>query len=172
MTSEPPVVSKKSPSKLDQLMASDASALARGNSVRFQVALHLMYLRRFREWSQARLAGEMKTSQSAVARIEGGEENVSADTVERAINALNGRLTLSISPSEMHFPRLRPWWEMAEGGVISTTPFVDKGMVSRRDSDDSHRVLNAWISGENTLTNTAINALLGDVTNGKTQAAE
>ncbi len=101
---EPPVLSDASLSKLDYVVASDEFRLARENSVRMLLALHLLYLRRFRKWSQVKLARKMHTSQSAVARMEGGEENFSADTVERAITALDGRFSVSISPKEMHFP--------------------------------------------------------------------
>jgi hypothetical protein len=59
----------------------------------------------------------MGTSQPHVARIEAGEDNLTADTVERYITALNGRLYISIAPAEMDLPRLAPWWENAVSTV-------------------------------------------------------
>jgi transcriptional regulator with XRE-family HTH domain len=63
--------------------------------------------------SQARLAKKAGTSQSAIARIESGEENATETTVERLVNALDGRLRVSIAPAE--YPAAPPhiWWKSA-----------------------------------------------------------
>jgi transcriptional regulator with XRE-family HTH domain len=161
MTSEPPVVSKKSPSKLEQLMAGDDFRLAWNNSVRFQLARQLLHLRRFRKWSQARLAKEMKTSQSAVARIEGAEENFSADTVERAVTALHGCFAVSIHPAEMYFPTMPAWWELAADGIASTSTIPLKG-IHHNDEDGTLKVVAGWIGDRKSLpVETTPVALLG-----------
>jgi hypothetical protein len=59
----------------------------------------------------------MGTSQSAIARIEGAEENITIGTLQRLLGALKGRLQVSIAPEEMHIARPRPWWEMYDVSV-------------------------------------------------------
>lgn len=64
--------------------------------------------------SQSDVAEAMGTSQSAIARMESARENMTLDTVERFVVALDGRFHVSIPPSE-HSPQpKRPWWELAE----------------------------------------------------------
>ena len=88
--------------------------LALDNDALLQVAENLIYLRKHRGLTQQVLAGKMGTSQAKVARIEGGRENVTLRTLEKAVVALEGRLALSIAPAELHFPRLPSWWSMAD----------------------------------------------------------
>lgn len=82
------------------------------NDVRFHVARNILHLRRYRELSQKALAELMGTSQSAVARIEGGSENITLDTLQRLIDALRGRFHVVIQPAEnsVSWSR-RGWWE-------------------------------------------------------------
>jgi transcriptional regulator with XRE-family HTH domain len=84
--------------------------LALDNDALFQVAENLIYLRRHRKLTQAKLARKMGTSQAKVARIEGGRENVTLRTLEKAVVALEGRLSLSISPAELELPKAQSWW--------------------------------------------------------------
>jgi transcriptional regulator with XRE-family HTH domain len=94
--------------------------LALDNDALFQVAENLIYLRKHRGLTQQALAKKMGTSQAKVARIEGGRENVTLRTLERAVVALGGRLALSIAPAELHFPRLPSWWSMPDAvGAVS-----------------------------------------------------
>lgn len=88
--------------------------LALDNDALFQVAESLIYLRKHRRLTQATLAKKMGTSQAKVARIEGGRENVTLRTLEKAVVALEGRLAFSIAPAELYFPRLPSWWSMPE----------------------------------------------------------
>ena len=88
--------------------------LALDNDALFQVAENLIYLRKHRKLTQQSLARKMGTSQAKVARIEGGRENVTLRTLEKAVAALEGRLSLSIAPAELHFPRLPSWWGVAD----------------------------------------------------------
>lgn len=60
--------------------------------------------------SQAEVARAMHTSQSAVARIESAQENITLDTLERLINTLNGRLHISIPPHEWATTQAPAWW--------------------------------------------------------------
>jgi transcriptional regulator with XRE-family HTH domain len=150
MTSEPRVVSDGSPSQLEKLYETDEFRLAWENSVKFQLSRQLLYLRRFRDWSQARVAREMGSSQSAVARIESGEENVTADTLERHIKALKGRFSVSIAPQEMPLPRWKPWWEVAaESGTSSSTTDWRVLFLAWRSDGATERV--AAVLGRSTL---------------------
>jgi DNA-binding XRE family transcriptional regulator len=114
MTNEPAVVSDGSRSPLDEAIDDPKLRLAWDNDVRFHVSRNLVHLRRYREMSQATLAKTIGTSQSAIARIESGEENVTETTVERIITALDGRFMVSIAPAE--YPVWAPpnhlWWQM------------------------------------------------------------
>jgi transcriptional regulator with XRE-family HTH domain len=108
---------------LGTLFSNDSElGLSWDNAVRFQLSRQLVMLRKYRGWSQAKVARLAGTSQSHVARLESGEENFSADTAERFIVALEGRFDVSISPKEMHLPRWQPWWEMHAAGFYSATP--------------------------------------------------
>lgn len=89
--------------------------LAWDNQVKFHVSRQLLHLRRYRDKSQGWLAKEIKSSQSAIARIEGGDENITLDTVERIVVALNGRLQIAIPPAELSSSRRSSWWELLEG---------------------------------------------------------
>jgi transcriptional regulator with XRE-family HTH domain len=62
----------------------------------------------------------MGTSQSAIARIESGEENITLDTLERLVLALKGRFLVSITPEEMAVQQMRSWWN-TESQPISTS---------------------------------------------------
>ena len=89
--------------------------LALDNDALFQVAESVICLRRYRGLTQQALARRMGTSQAKVARIEGGKENVTLKTLERAVGALDGRLGLSIAPAELDVPKVPRWWDSDEG---------------------------------------------------------
>ena len=104
--------------------------LALDNDALFQVAENLIYLRKHRKLTQATLAKKMGTSQAKVARIEGGRENVTLRTLERAVVALEGRLSLSVSPAELGLPRAPSWWSEADEAHSSyrlQVPHVARG---------------------------------------------
>ena len=73
----------------------------------------------------------MNTSQAKVARIEGGRENVTLRTLEKAIVALEGRLGLSIAPAELISPDCPDWWSMA--GVVVPIPLQASLHPHRRE---------------------------------------
>jgi transcriptional regulator with XRE-family HTH domain len=54
----------------------------------------------------------MNTSQSAIARIESGQENITLDTIQRLVGALGGRFEVSIYPRELSPRQRTPWWEV------------------------------------------------------------
>jgi len=107
----PEVLPRSSSSSLAGLFNSPEFGLSWDNNVRHQVSRHLLHLRRFRGDTQADVAREMGTSQSAVAQIETGEGNFTAITLERMISALRGRFLVSILPEEFGFTRPASWWE-------------------------------------------------------------
>jgi len=69
--------------------------------------------------SQAEVAGLMHTSQSKVARIEGGDENITLNTLKKLAVGLRGRLRLAIEPMELVFPSVPTWWEAISLGLAS-----------------------------------------------------
>lgn len=116
-TSGPEVVRlRRSISPLAKAYQSPEFALAWDNDIRFHVAQNIVHLRRHRKESQISLAKLMHTSQSAIARMEGGSENVTLDTLQRLVVALKGRFHIFIQPEEM--PVMwdrRGWWAQTDG---------------------------------------------------------
>jgi len=110
------------PRALSELARQPEVRLALDNDALFQVAENMIYLRKHRKLTQATLARKMGTSQAKVARIEGGRENVTLRTLEKAVLALEGRLGLSIAPAEFYFPGLPSWWSMADA-VGADSPY-------------------------------------------------
>src|SRR5579862_636232 len=104
------VISRSSLSPLSDLYTSEAFKSEWANDVRFHLADNAIHLRKYRRMSQTDVAKAMGTSQSAIARIENGLENVTADTVERLARSMRGRFFVSIYPQEVSF-NARNWWE-------------------------------------------------------------
>jgi len=90
--------------------------LAWDNNAAFHLAENVLHLRRYRQVTQAVVADKMGTSQGKIARIEGGDENVTLSTVTRIAEALDGRLRLSIEPREHKFLCLPNWWDCIHNG--------------------------------------------------------
>jgi DNA-binding XRE family transcriptional regulator len=109
------------------------------NDVRFHVARNLLHLRRHREWSQDAVAKATKTSQSAIARIESGQENMTLDTLQRLVVALNGRFQISIQPQEYFCCLQRPWWEIGDSGSGWTVV----GVMARRGTQTDQVIIGA-----------------------------
>jgi len=132
------VESVPSSSLLAELYASEAFRLASDNDIAFHVANNAIRLRKFRSLSQSEVAIAMKTSQSKVARIEGGDDNITLKTLVKVVNALKGRLRLSIEPKELHLPRFPQWWDMVGANLHSDSAWnmklvhvIDKGNETR-----------------------------------------
>ena len=135
------VLSRPSSSRLAEAYKSDEFIDEWSNNVRFHVARNLLHLRRYRQMSQATVAQAVGTSQSAIARIESGQENITMDTLGRLIVALKGRFHVSIPPRESAPPPVRPWWEANEsvvnpwnvvGYVVRHVPQADRLIVGER----------------------------------------
>lgn len=105
------VVSGPSTSRLAELYRTDEFKDSWANDIPFHVARNLFHLRRYRRMSQVDLAKIVNTSQSAIARIESGQENITLDTVGRLANALGGRFEVAIRPRELTPQQRKPWWE-------------------------------------------------------------
>ncbi|MEO8097809.1 MAG: helix-turn-helix transcriptional regulator [Acidobacteriota bacterium] len=108
------------------------------NDIRFHVARNLVYLRRCRELSQKSVAGGARTSQSAIARIESGQENLTVDTLQRIVRALDGRFFISIHPNEHYFETPAHWW-IAAG--MEDQPWTYHGMITGNDGERELAVL-------------------------------
>lgn len=118
--------------------------LALDNNAFLRVAENVIYLRRYRELTQEALAKRVKTSQAAIARVEGACENVTLRTLEKIVTALEGRLQLSISPAEVHLPTLPNWWDLIAHGIDADQPYAC-AFVLKQERDPVH-VGAGWIS--------------------------
>ena len=61
-----------------------------------EIAYQILKLRKKKKLSQLQLAKKVGTKQSNIARIEGGRQNFSIDTLEKIAVALKGRLTINL----------------------------------------------------------------------------
>lgn len=64
---------------------------------RFQAVSQLIEARRKQGYTQNQLALKLRTHQSAVARLESGEENLTLDLLEKFATALKSKVTILIS---------------------------------------------------------------------------
>lgn len=110
-SSEAEVLLRSSSSPLAEVYKTEEFKNEWANDIRFHVARNLLHLRRCRNMSQTAVGKAMGTSQSAVARIESAQENITLDTLQRLTIALKGRFQVSISPQEYQIQERRPWWE-------------------------------------------------------------
>jgi transcriptional regulator with XRE-family HTH domain len=131
------VVSRCSPSPLAEIYKSEAFRKEWANNVRFHVAENLLHLRRFRQLSQAKLGELVGTSQSAIARIESGQENITMDTLERLVMGLDGRFWVSIHPPEYAPPQVWPWWEAA----LASGPWNLVRVIAARRTDQTDQAV-------------------------------
>ena len=105
------VLSRPSSSPLAEVYRTKEFRNEWANNVQSHVARNLLHLRRYRRMSQARVGEAMGTSQSAIARIESAQENITLDTLQRLVVALDGRFYVSIVPQEYPAKQELPWWE-------------------------------------------------------------
>jgi transcriptional regulator with XRE-family HTH domain len=113
MTTSAPELAKSIPSSspLADLYKTEQFRAEWANDVAFHVARNVLHLRRYRRMSQSAVAVAMGTSQSAIARIESAQENITLDTLQRLTEALDGRFYVSIYPWEHPMRTPSPWWE-------------------------------------------------------------
>src|SRR6266851_8925936 len=113
------------------------------NDISFHVAQNAIRLRKFRRQSQASVARAMGTSQSAVARIEGEDENITLRTLKRLVEALSGRIRFAIEPAEANLPRWPDWWHMVAAGISASQPYVFRGAAEKIDVS-GHHIAAGW----------------------------
>ena len=130
------VLSRPSSSQLADAYKTEEFVNEWTNDVQFHVARNVLNLRRYRRMSQASVA--IGTSQSAIARIESGQENITMDTLRRIVVALKGRLQVSIPPQECARHQVRPWWE-ANGPAVNTWNLV--GWAAREGHQKDQLIL-------------------------------
>ncbi|HEY8054956.1 MAG TPA: helix-turn-helix transcriptional regulator [Terriglobales bacterium] len=130
------VESRNSPSPLLELYRSPEFQLKWDNQVAYHVSDNLLHLRLFRGMSQSEVAEVARTSQSAIARVESGEANVTLGTLERLVEALRGRFIVSIEPAEHPCPRLPAWWKQPWSFTSSSNLQFVGYAVSKDDQGD------------------------------------
>ena len=143
------IVSRPSSSRLTDLYKTKEFANEWANDVRFHVGQNILHLRKYRGMSQAKLAAAAGTSQSAIARIENGYENVTLDTVERIVVVLEGRFKIALVPQEFPIEMCRPWWEATPTPIHGD--WVCVGATLSRESD-ADRLMAGWERRRNILT--------------------
>lgn len=163
LTSEPTVISRES--IFNTTLRTSGLRREWDNDVKFHISRHLLHLRRFRKMSQSRLAKEIGASQSQIARIESGEENITASTVERIVNALDGRFDVSIPPKELAVARGGLWWNNTER-VDTTWSLVGIEFNQGTDTQEVRITVGRPFHG-NTLQSTMVDdAIAGGENNG------
>ena len=129
---EPPVVSlPNSVTGMTKAYNSHEFGLSWDNDIEFHVAQNAIILRKLRGACQAEIAKKMGTSQSAVARIEAGDHNITLRKLKRLVSALSGRIRFAIEPEEVHFPQQRPWWQRLN--LASPTAWALRAEAQRSD---------------------------------------
>ena len=117
---------------MNEILATDADRLEWQNSARYHVSRQLLYLRKVQGLRQADVAKAAGMSQPQIARIESGEENITWDSTERLVNAMNGRLIVAIPPADHPFPKIRTnWWQSTSSGwkPILTAVHKDRALA-------------------------------------------
>lgn len=130
------VVSGPSNSRLADLYKTAEFATEWANDVPFHVARNILHLRRHRGWSQSTLAKAVGTSQSAIARMENGHENITMDTLQRLVHALDGRFYISIAPKEFSVRQGPPWWEF-----LHEKPWMVTSWISSRGTESDRLIV-------------------------------
>lgn len=130
------VVSARSRSRSEAVFATDSFRRDWENDVPFDAA-NLVHLRRCRGWSQARVAKLIGTSQSAIARIENEDGNITLNTLQRLATAMKARLRLSFPPEEIAMPPAPAWWSSLPGSLkgcwtVKGVVFQDNGAAGRK----------------------------------------
>ena len=138
------VASSRSPSQAVGVYESPAFRLAWDNDIAFHVAENAILLRKFREKSQAEIAVEMGTSQSAVARIESGDDNITLGKLNRLVEALKGRIRFTIEPEEIAVPRWPHWTTLIESGLGAVSEWDLKAAEMRLVGTGERIVVGAW----------------------------
>jgi transcriptional regulator with XRE-family HTH domain len=148
------VLSRSSSSPLTEIYQTEEFKNEWANDVRFHVARHLLHLRRYRNMSQIAVGKAMGTSQSAIARIESAQENITLDTLERLTVALKGRFQVSIFPQEYKTPERRPWWDLI--GARRNKPWTVVQMAGKRGAQLDEVLIHLERAHELKIANTLV----------------
>jgi transcriptional regulator with XRE-family HTH domain len=135
------VVSRPSNSRLTDLYGTREFQTEWANEVQFHVARNLLHLRRYRNMTQDELADAANTSQSAIARIESGQENITLETFRKLVTALRGRFYVSVPPEEYPPVLRRPWWEAASSTLGGAGHWQLVGFLSGSTANANHVLL-------------------------------
>ena len=95
----------------------------------------------------------MGTSQSAIARMESAQENITLDTLQRLVVALDGRFYVSIQPRDFPPRTLHPWWE-AKAHTFTLGDWNVKAMASGKIGNTDNLLL--WCDRQNQPTTVTI----------------
>ena len=121
-----------------------------------QVAVNAIRLRKLRGYSQVGVARAMGTSQAKVARIEGGDENITLRTLRRLAVALKGRIRIAVEPEELYVPTLPAWRHMAETDLSAGQQWRMRGVAvthkigAQNDDAPAQGVAVIWTTGQTT----------------------
>jgi ribosome-binding protein aMBF1 (putative translation factor) len=80
-------------------------AVRRRSAERSRLVADLTALRRAAGLSQTEIAARMRTSQSAVARLEAGEADIRMSTLERYAAAIGSQITWQVKSHDEHAPQ-------------------------------------------------------------------
>jgi transcriptional regulator with XRE-family HTH domain len=133
-------------SPLTKVYESPEFRLSWDNEISYHVANNAVRLRKLRRSSQLRVARAMGTSQSHIARIEGGDDNITLRTLKRLATALGGRIRFALEPKELAFPRLPAWWDAIDYGMAAGQALELRLIVSD-DNGAAQRVVAGWTTG-------------------------
>ena len=133
------VVSRASSSPLAEVYKTEEFKNEWANDLRFHIARNLLHLRRHRRMSQSAVGEAAGTSQSAVARIESAQENITLETLQRLVVAMRGRFYVSIYPQECPFNQPVPWWEAL--GAANDNPGSVKGYIAKSGATSDRLVV-------------------------------
>jgi transcriptional regulator len=131
---------------LSELARKPDVALALDNNAFLRLAENIIYLRRYRGLTQQALAKKVKTSQAAVARMEGARENITLRTLEKVVSALDGRLQFAIAPAEVHLPMLPNWWDLISSHRIDARVPYTCTVIAKQEGSPL-RVGAGWVAG-------------------------
>lgn len=90
----------------------------------------------------------MGTSQSKVARIESGDENITIRSLKRLVSALGGRIRFGFEPKEVRLPHVPNWWDVVGTGLDSDCAWTLKAVVTD-DDGTQQRAVAGWTTNSN-----------------------
>lgn len=99
-----------------------------------QIAAQLIFLRKLRRVSQAKLAEEIDTKQSGISRVESADYgNWNFNTLRKIAAALDGRLRITIEPAEKVLAEYEDVPEVAPS--LGSAALAGESRLTRQDLD-------------------------------------